>query len=222
MTDQKNACKCVHFYVLVVFTIYSVLMSKHPSTSKVTTSKVNSSFRSALGQYLIRPHAFPNTLKATDEFVLIRDMYPKARIHWLILPRKYTNLRPFEAFEDIQFLNRVKEFARSQAEEAELQLGKEGMIKVGVHAVPSMDNLHIHVISRDMCSDKMKNAKHYNSFNTNFFVELSKFPVDDKIIAEEEEADLLKGDLICWRCGRTFGRKFAALKGHLDEESKNA
>lgn len=39
-----------------------------------------------------------------------------------------------------------------------------GEVKVGVHANPSMNNLHVHVISRDMCGAAMKKAGHYSEY----------------------------------------------------------
>lgn len=86
-------------------------------------------------------------------------------------------------------------------------------IKVGVHAHPSMRHLHIHILSRDMLSPCMKHAKHYLSFNSPFFVELERFPLDDQ--AEGDREGWLKGEMKCWRCGRGFGRRFRELKEHL-------
>jgi aprataxin len=43
--------------------------------------------------------------------------------------------------------------------------------RIGFHAIPSMRQLHMHVISQDFDSDHLKNKKHWNSFTTNFFVD---------------------------------------------------
>lgn len=50
-------------------------------------------------------------------------------------------------------------------------------VVVGVHARPSMSHLHVHVFSRDMHSEKVRNRKHYNSFTTPFLVPLDEFPL---------------------------------------------
>lgn len=92
-------------------------------------------------------------------------------------------------------------------------------VRVGIHAHPSMNHLHIHVISVDRFSDKMRHKKHYNSFSTPFFVELDAFPLapnDDR--RHPTRNGYLKSDLKCWRCGKNFGAKFAALKDHLEIE----
>lgn len=40
--------------------------------------------------------------------------------------------------------------------------------KIGFHAQPSMQRVHLHVISRDFHSPCLKTKKHWNSFNTPF------------------------------------------------------
>lgn len=65
----------------------------------------------------------------------------------------------------------------------------------------------------------MRHRKHYNSFATPFLV-----PVEDFPLAEGDErrrpgrGGFLERDLVCWRCGRGFGRGFKGLKEHLEEE----
>ncbi|KAF3770727.1 hypothetical protein M406DRAFT_354544 [Cryphonectria parasitica EP155] len=90
-------------------------------------------------------------------------------------------------------------------------------VKVGVHAVPSMNHLHVHVLSRDMHSERMKHRKHYNSFTTDFFVPLDDFPLaeDD---ARRRQDKWPERPIVCWRCGKDFGNKFKELKQHLEVE----
>ncbi|KAG6002073.1 hypothetical protein E4U21_003475 [Claviceps maximensis] len=95
----------------------------------------------------------------------------------------------------------------------------------GVHAVPSMNHLHIHVLSRDMHGHAMRHRKHYNSFTTGFLVDVMDFPARDGARPEGEsqggpdpEVKFLDKELVCWRCGRGFGNRFKAFKEHLDDE----
>lgn len=92
-------------------------------------------------------------------------------------------------------------------------------VKVGIHAVPSMSHLHIHVLSRDMHSVSLKHRKHYNSFNTPFLVDVMDFPLDegDARLVPKEEA-FLRRDMRCWRCGENFVNRFQRLKEHLEKE----
>jgi aprataxin len=92
-------------------------------------------------------------------------------------------------------------------------------IMVGVHARPSMDHLHVHVLSRELHSECVKHRKHYNSFATGFFVPLADFPLaPDDPRREPERAGFLKSDFVCWRCGKGFGNRFKELKDHLETE----
>ncbi|QLL30993.1 hypothetical protein HG536_0A08080 [Torulaspora globosa] len=98
----------------------------------------------------------------------------------------------------------------------------ENFIQVGVHSVPSMANLHIHVMTKDLNSDRLKNKKHYNSFTTDFFVSWDRLPLSQIADVKTTENRWLKDhDLICHYCGRNFDSKFSKLKQHLTEEFDN-
>lgn len=103
----------------------------------------------------------------------------------------------------------------------ELPAGRdwEAELMVGVHAHPSMNHMHVHLMSRDRHSDALKHRKHYNSFSTRFFVPLEEFPLaEDDARRSPDKAGFLAQDMKCWRCGKNFGNKFKALKGHLENE----
>lgn len=89
-------------------------------------------------------------------------------------------------------------------------------IMSGIHANPSMNHLHIHVLSRDMTSEWMKKTNHYLSFNTDFFVGLDQFPLAEN--DHRRDYKHFPADMLCWRCGRNFGNKISKLKEHLAEE----
>jgi aprataxin len=93
-------------------------------------------------------------------------------------------------------------------------------IRVGIHAHPSMSHLHIHIISQDMHSDRLKHQKHYNSFNTDFFIPFKDLPLaeDDARRSVRYQNANLKQEFKCWRCGKMFANKFKQLKDHLDAE----
>ncbi|KAI1422152.1 HIT domain-containing protein [Xylaria sp. FL1777] len=95
----------------------------------------------------------------------------------------------------------------------------EKELLVGVHAHPSMNDLHVHVLSRDMVSPCMRHRKHYQSFNTPFLIDVADFPLaaDDPRRHPGRE-DFHGGDMRCWRCGKNFGNQFKKLKEHLDLE----
>lgn len=95
----------------------------------------------------------------------------------------------------------------------------EKELLVGVHAHPSMNDLHVHVLSRDMVSECMRHRKHYQSFNTPFLIDIDDFPLAaDDPRRHPGRAGYFDEDLRCWRCGRSFGNRFKKLKEHLAEE----
>ncbi|KAI0595647.1 HIT-like protein [Biscogniauxia sp. FL1348] len=92
----------------------------------------------------------------------------------------------------------------------------EAELLVGVHAHPSMNDLHVHVLSPDMVSDCMRHKKHYLSFNTPFLIDVADFPLaQDDPRRHPGRAGYTDRDLQCWRCGKNFGNKFKQLKEHL-------
>lgn len=82
----------------------------HPQTKAAATNN-RLLGRNGLGPYIERPQDFPpeRVIWYDDDFVAIRDLYPKAQIHTLLLPRNpaKTTLHPTEAFEDVDFRNLV-------------------------------------------------------------------------------------------------------------------
>lgn len=45
----------------------------------------------------------------------------------------------------------------------------ENLFQIGYHSSPSMQRLHVHVISKDFHSPCLKTKIHWNSFTTKFF-----------------------------------------------------
>ncbi|WYZ38981.1 hypothetical protein EsH8_III_000895 [Colletotrichum jinshuiense] len=213
--------------------------------------------RDGLGAYLENPDSLPTSrvIYHNDDFVAINDLYPKASVHTLLLPRSHTHnlLHPFDAFDDPQFLASVqkevlrlkglvaKELQRRFAKESKAEAAREAVLDgleevegeelpkgrdwhaeiiTGIHAHPSMNHLHIHVLSREMYSECLKHRKHYNSFNTPFLIDIADFPLppDDPRRHPGREGYLMKKDLVCWRCGQNFKNQFARLKEHLAVE----
>ncbi|ORY71844.1 HIT domain-containing protein [Pseudomassariella vexata] len=95
----------------------------------------------------------------------------------------------------------------------------EAEVLVGIHAHPSMNDLHVHVLSRDMISECMRHRKHFNSFNSPFLVDVADFPLAKHDPRRHPGREgYLDRDLLCWRCGENFGNRFKRLKEHLDIE----
>lgn len=239
----------------------AVLMSawsKTGTTGKSKTLRKIPTFngRNGLGAYTFAPANFPpsRVIFYNDEFVAINDLFPKSSVHTLLLWRNSNNTaHPFDAFEDEDFLTRIRSEAnRLQglvAEELRRKFGNESAteqarekalngevdvpegedlppgrdwekeVLVGVHAHPSMNHLHVHVLSRELFSERLKRRNHYNSFTTGYFVPLKDFPLpDDDIRRDPDRHGFIDQELECWRCGATFGSSMARMKVHLAEE----
>ncbi|ODQ67190.1 HIT-like protein [Nadsonia fulvescens var. elongata DSM 6958] len=221
-----------------------------------------SSFKFALQKYVDHPETAPKDVVIfyDENYTVIRDLFPKAIIHWLILPRKNSSKLPQKAFTSTAFYDATLTMVEKMRLRAEKELCSilakpnckqdvtsnnendqncgtnsssqnliERMnlppplyIKAGCHAVPSMSNLHIHIISSDMNGPNLKNKKHYNSFNTRFFIpfdELNQLKPDDSRHNNQIMHALIKdSDMLCSWCQRNFTNKFTALRAHLQEE----
>lgn len=84
-----------------------------PSTTDKATKRTTFFGADGLGPYTTDPASFSQSrvLYFNDKFTVIRDLYPKASVHLLILPRDAErNLkRPQDAFDDPDFLNECRE-----------------------------------------------------------------------------------------------------------------
>lgn len=171
------------------------------------------SYKYALVPYIRTPEKYSSVVLFHDENVsIIYDAFPKSKVHLLILPRdeSMSKKRPQEAFKDSKVRKLLEGYVQQGIELARKAFDKEWKridgddekrmdIIVCCHAVPSLNNLHIHVLTADMCGRNMKNRKHYNSFNTKFAIHFDEFPLqeEDFRLNDAKKCELLlKQDLI--------------------------
>eukprot|EP00927_Polykrikos_kofoidii_P041778 TRINITY_DN35628_c0_g1_i1.p1 TRINITY_DN35628_c0_g1~~TRINITY_DN35628_c0_g1_i1.p1 ORF type:complete len:380 (-),score=41.94 TRINITY_DN35628_c0_g1_i1:11-1150(-) len=167
------------------------------------------------------PHIERYVVHKTDEFVVLQDGYPKANVHLLVLPReRVAGIRDLSGVH-LPMLRKLAAYTawviHGISEMSDLGWA------CGLHSVPSLRQLHVHVLSRDFNSPCMKNAKHYNSFQAPFLVALDDvvraLQADDNVqtrfALETAEGRLKNQDLLCNRCGQAFGRRFSEFKRHL-------
>ncbi|KAG9318716.1 HIT-like domain-containing protein [Chiua virens] len=192
------------------------------------------------------PETLPPSVlfECTDKCLTVFDAFPKSIFHFLVLPRVRPPLGVFELASLRTLLKGNKERAKLVlsdlndeahkvkkmiCEEMQKRYGFQWEIWAGFHANQSMEHLHLHVLSNDLCSEKMKHKKHYNSFHPKlgFFLHLddvlSWFDADPSYfermsqLKKSEYEHLLKEDLCCWRCERDM-KNMPLLKAHLQEE----
>ncbi len=86
-----------------------------------------------------------------------------------------------------------------------------------------MSQLHLHAISQDFDSPCLKNKKHWNSFNTDYFVPSEKVISDLRqygevqLISSSEGREELKKNLKCHKC-EYVPKNLPDLKAHIKME----
>ena len=155
-------------------------------------------------------------LRDSGRAVVIKDKYPKAKFHYLVLPKdRIPDLKSLVGSEHIDLIEHLYDLGKEMAD-----LNPEAEFRFGYHAIPSMSQVHLHVISQDFDSPCLKNKKHWNSFTTEYFVSSDKVIRELKIEGEvstlsaKEGKELLAKDLMCHKCDYK-PKNLPDLKKHL-------
>ncbi|WWC58533.1 uncharacterized protein I303_101076 [Kwoniella dejecticola CBS 10117] len=138
-------------------------------------------------------------LLSSKNCLAVFDAYPKAKYHFLVLPRypfppqsdpdSKKSIANLDSLDDLKSLllktspaareeilqdmanmaSEVEEMIRDEMLKSE---GFEWKVDIGFHAIPSMKHVHLHVISDDRISPSLKTKKHHNSFRPDlgFFI----------------------------------------------------
>ena len=134
-----------------------------------TSKHVFPPYTHILRTYARRPDTIPrqqqqqedNILHLDDECIAIRDKYPKARFHILVIARDPDLLGPLDLKwpKHVALLRHMRDIAQNIA-------NKQGFtdVQMGFHSCPSLAQLHMHCISRDFDSPHLKTKVHWNSF----------------------------------------------------------
>ena len=159
----------------------------------------------------------PAVVYYDDDFIAIKDKYPKAKCHYLVMPRdrSFKSLKDLTT-DDVGMLKDMERVANYLVNTNNENGDPNLVFRYGFHAVPSMNHLHLHVISQDFDSPHLKNKKHWNSFTTTFFV-----PLDEVLIGCMKDqvdfsyrANRLQNGLKCHRCCKVQSN-MPQLKQHI-------
>lgn len=190
------------------------------------------SYKYALQPYITAPEKYPDVVLFYDDTAcIIKDAFPKSKVHLLILPRNknISKLKPQEAFNDSKKIEMMKEYIERGIELTQKIFdkqwkridGKDKNIELITccHSVPSLNNLHIHILTNDMCGKNMKNRKHYNSFQTNFAIKFDEFPLkdDDFRLTNKTKCELLLKQDLMYK-GINFKNSFKKLQLKLQDD----
>ncbi|GER55784.1 APRATAXIN-like [Striga asiatica] len=183
----------------------------------VKISKSWGSWAQALYNVAMHPDKHENIiLDLSDDVLVINDAYPKAQKHLLVLARadgldSIADVRG----EHVSLLKKMHNIGMKWAEKF-LNEDESLLFRLGYHSVPSMRQLHLHVISQDFDSNHLKNKKHWNSFNTPFFLDsvdvIKETENTGKVKPKDEK--LLAMELRCHRC-RSAHPNIPRLKSHI-------
>ncbi|CAL0324698.1 unnamed protein product [Lupinus luteus] len=191
--------------------------SEHRRTDG-STNKAWSSWAQALHQIAIHPEKHKDVLlEISEDIVVLNDAYPKAQKHVLVLARtRGLDCLADAQNEHLQLLKKMHDVGLKWAEKL-LHENASLVFRLGYHSVPSMRQLHLHVISQDFESKHLKNKKHWNSFNTAFFRD--SVDVMDEISSHgkatlKDDDKLLSMELRCHRC-RSAHPNIPRLKSHI-------
>ncbi|KAF8610152.1 hypothetical protein BDV93DRAFT_601209 [Ceratobasidium sp. AG-I] len=212
------------------------------------------SFGSALRQYVLAdPKSLGHDvlLSESEKCITIFDKFPKAMFHFLVLPKLdstitssvSTNLSTLlqwdkaGALQCLQHMHHDAESTKSMIEDEMVKkYGFKWDVHVGFHALPSMEHVHLHILSSDLCAPPLKKKHHYNSFRPDlgFFLHLADVlswfelptatPFTKGLTYEQKAAiptskyeALLKTNLECFKCQESF-KTIPQLKIHLQKE----
>lgn len=155
-------------------------------------------------------------VKTDDTITIIRDMYPKARFHYLVLPNTDINSLKTLRTEHVPLVKHMEQVAKDYVKENHCDVG----FKFGYHAEASMHRLHLHAISEDMDAPALKTKKHWNTFTTPFFLDcedvLKSLESDGKVKlpSQEQCKHYLDLQLKCHKCSYS-PKNIPDLKKHI-------
>ncbi|XP_071970059.1 aprataxin isoform X1 [Engystomops pustulosus] len=151
-----------------------------------------------------------------DKVVVIKDKYPKARYHWLVLPWQSISSLKMLRTEHLELLQHMHAVGEKVAQKHSAD--SKAPFRLGYHAIPSMSHIHLHVISQDFDSPCLKNKKHWNSFTTDYFVNskevMDMVKLQGKVTVKDGATELLKTSLQCNVC-KVQQATIPQLKEHL-------
>ena len=157
----------------------------------------------------------PNHAVYTDDSVIvIPDKYPKAKFHYLVIARQKELLGPLDICmpRDLSLLKHMQHVATTVVQQRHRDMSTT--FHMGFHSIPSLPQLHLHVISHDFASPCMKTTKHWNSFTTDFFLPLDRILGGTTISYRlEDKKALLSNYVQCPTCHATFTR-LALVQDH--------
>ncbi len=114
-------------------------------------------------------------LEKEDLTVTLFDAFPKARYHFLVVPRENIHSVKDLTRDNLELLKHIQIVAEELIERV-CRNEPNTPFRFGYHAVPSLKRLvlHLHIVSQDFDSPKLWKEHHWNTFNTEYFMDSLK------------------------------------------------
>ncbi len=145
----------------------------------------------------------------------------KKTYYFHLIPFKRREIDDFSDLvpSDVAVLKEMEEVGKTL--QKTLDPNKKSKFRMGYHAIPSMKQVHMHLISQDFDSDTLKHKKHWNSFTTRFFIDSKRLiaMLEDhgSVFFDKHEYEaLLAVELKCCFCGLEI-KTMPSLKSHIKE-----
>ncbi|EDW14834.2 aprataxin-like protein [Drosophila mojavensis] len=161
----------------------------------------------------------------TDRAVVIKDAYPKAQCHFIVVSKEDIPNVTALTRDNLPLLDHMKELANQIIEQHQYVPSSNFLIGFKIDAF--MNGLNMHVISNDFYSECMRRVRHWNSFNTELFLTYQAVYALIRVQGSVQPMPAEKADelrkalpLRCNQCDFETNL-LLGLKGHLFEHWKN-
>ncbi|KAF9127218.1 hypothetical protein BGW39_006033 [Mortierella sp. 14UC] len=182
---RKNARKRKYGILTSVFVDYALEPSRVPYRDRYVGGRLDDPIYDANGDPIAHPPNGPGSLQdlmstlfdptnvnhwINPTTMVLKDKKPKATLHFLLIPFGQT----FSTMDDLICGDKGVEAIKQLLKRAKILIARETMrhhgikFTMGFHVLPSMKQIHLHVISTDFCHINTLSA--YNKFTTSYFM----------------------------------------------------
>lgn len=143
-----------------------------------------------------------------DQTVTLYDGFPKAKYHYLVIPREDIDSVAALQKKDLPLLKHMDKRANDLVARLKAD-DPDAVFRCGYHMVPSMKRLHLHIVSQDFNSYRMRKKHHWNTFNTEYFMdsEAAMAIIEEKgyiDVNEQFYEALLDSQMQCNYCAKAY------------------
>ena len=81
-----------------------------------------------------------------EHFLAFKDIHPKAKVHWLLIPKKHLESLAHQESGDLQLMGELTQLLPVLAKKAGLDTGFRTIINTGVGGGQEVFHLHYHIL----------------------------------------------------------------------------